>query len=93
MLLLYDGRQGLYYNDSEERNISESIAPKSSRCCHVLKPQLSAPVTGEGSSGGALAIGGVIDLICCSTAPILLSLQEGCANIIWKTSEKAPQAA
>jgi acetyl-CoA carboxylase carboxyl transferase subunit alpha len=50
-------------------------------------------VIGEGSSGGALAIGVGDKLNMLQYSTYFVISPEGCANIIWKTSEKAPQAA
>ena len=77
--------------DSEERNISESIA-QNLAVMSRLKTPIICTVIGEGSSGGALAIGVVIDLLCCSTAPILLSLQRA-APIFGKPVKKRLKAA
>jgi acetyl-CoA carboxylase carboxyl transferase subunit alpha len=50
-------------------------------------------VSGEGSSGGALAIGVGDYLNMLQYSTYFVISPEGCANIIWKTSEKAPDAA
>jgi acetyl-CoA carboxylase carboxyl transferase subunit alpha len=50
-------------------------------------------VIGEGSSGGALGIGVGDKLAMLQYSTYFVISPEGCANIIWKTSEKAPQAA
>ena len=50
-------------------------------------------VIGEGSSGGALGIGVGDHLAMLQYATYFVISPEGCANIIWKTSESAPQAA
>ena len=50
-------------------------------------------VIGEGSSGGALGIGVGDRLAMLQYSTYFVISPEGCANIIWKTSEKAPQAA
>ena len=50
-------------------------------------------VIGEGSSGGALAIGVGDQLNMLQYATYFVISPEGCANIIWKTVEKAPLAA
>ena len=78
--------------DSEERNISESIA-QNLAVLSRLKTPIICTVIGEGSSGGALAIGVGDRLNMLQYSTYFVISPEGCANIIWKTSEKAPQAA
>jgi acetyl-CoA carboxylase carboxyl transferase subunit alpha len=58
-----------------------------------LKTPIICTVIGEGSSGGALAIGVGDKLNMLQYSTYFVISPEGCANIIWKTSEKAPQAA
>jgi len=50
-------------------------------------------VIGEGSSGGALGIGVGDHLAMLQYSTYFVISPEGCANIIWKTTEKAPDAA
>jgi len=78
--------------DSEERNISEAIA-RNLAVMSRLKTPIICTVIGEGSSGGALGIGvgDRINMLQYSTYFVISP--EGCANIVWKTSEKAPDAA
>ena len=78
--------------DSEERNISESIA-QNLAVMSRLKTPIICTVIGEGSSGGALAIGVGDRLNMLQYSTYFVISPEGCANIIWKTSKKAPQAA
>jgi acetyl-CoA carboxylase carboxyl transferase subunit alpha len=78
--------------DSEERNISESIA-QNLAVMSRLKTPIICTVIGEGSSGGALAIGVGDRLNMLQYSTYFVISPEGCANIIWKTSENAPQAA
>lgn len=78
--------------DSEEHNISEAIA-RNLAVMSRLRTPIICTVIGEGSSGGALGIG-VGDHVCMlQYATYFVISPEGCANIIWKTSEKAPEAA
>ncbi len=78
--------------DAEERGQSEAIA----RNLYVmagLKTPIICTIIGEGGSGGALGIG-VGDRICMleySTYSVISP--EGCASILWKSPEKAPEAA
>lgn len=78
--------------DSEERGISEAIA-KNLAVMSRLKTPIICTVIGEGSSGGALAIGVGDQLNMLQYSTYFVISPEGCANIIWKTIEKAPQAA
>ena len=78
--------------DSEERGISEAIAQNLAVMSRLRTPIVSV-VIGEGSSGGALGIGVGDHLAMLQYATYFVISPEGCANIIWKTSEKAPDAA
>lgn len=78
--------------DSEERGISESIAQNLAAMSHLRTP-IICTVIGEGSSGGALAIGVGDRLNMLQYSTYFVISPEGCANIIWKTVEKAPLAA
>lgn len=78
--------------DSEERGISESIA-QNLAVMSRLKTPIICTVIGEGSSGGALGIGVGDWLNMLQYATYFVISPEGCANIIWKTVAKAPEAA
>ena len=78
--------------DSEERGISEAIAQNLAVMSRLRTPMVCV-VIGEGSSGGALGIGVGDHLAMLQYATYFVISPEGCANIIWKTSEKAPEAA
>ncbi len=78
--------------DSEERGISESIA-QNLAVMSRLKTPIICTVIGEGSSGGALAIGVGDQINMLQYATYFVISPEGCANIIWKTVDKAPLAA
>ncbi|MBY6191320.1 acetyl-CoA carboxylase carboxyltransferase subunit alpha [Microbulbifer agarilyticus] len=78
--------------DSEERGISEAIA-KNLAVMSRLRTPIICTVIGEGSSGGALAIGVGDQLNMLQYSTYFVISPEGCANIIWKTVEKAPLAA
>ncbi|MGH1484618.1 MAG: acetyl-CoA carboxylase carboxyl transferase subunit alpha [Cellvibrionaceae bacterium] len=78
--------------DSEERGISEAIA-QNLAVMSRLKTPIICTVIGEGSSGGALAIGVGDQLNMLQYSTYFVISPEGCANIIWKTVDKAPQAA
>ena len=78
--------------DSEERGISQSIAQNLAVMSRLRTP-IICTVIGEGSSGGAIAIGVGDWLNMLQYATYFVISPEGCANIIWKTAEKAPLAA
>jgi acetyl-CoA carboxylase carboxyl transferase subunit alpha len=78
--------------DSEERGISEAIA-QNLAVMSRLKTPIICIVIGEGSSGGALGIGVGDHLAMLQYSTYFVISPEGCANIIWKSSEYAPDAA
>lgn len=78
--------------DSEERGISEAIA-QNLAVMSRLKTPIICVVIGEGSSGGALGIGVGDHIAMLQYSTYFVISPEGCANIIWKTSEKANLAA
>ena len=78
--------------DSEERGISEAIAQNLAVMSRLRTPIICV-VIGEGSSGGALGIGVGDHLAMLQYSTYFVISPEGCANIIWKSSELAPQAA
>ncbi len=78
--------------DSEERGISEAIAQNLAVMSRLATPILCV-VIGEGSSGGALGIGVGDHLAMLQYSTYFVISPEGCANIIWKSSEHAPDAA
>lgn len=78
--------------DSEERGISEAIA-QNLAVMSRLKTPIMCVVIGEGSSGGAIGIGVGDHLAMLQYSTYFVISPEGCANIIWKTTEKAPEAA
>ncbi|WP_274572012.1 acetyl-CoA carboxylase carboxyltransferase subunit alpha [Neisseria leonii] len=77
---------------AEERNQSEAIG-KNLYELTKLKVPVICTVIGEGGSGGALAIavGDYVNMLQYSTYSVISP--EGCASILWKTAEKAPEAA
>jgi acetyl-CoA carboxylase carboxyl transferase subunit alpha len=77
---------------AEERGQSEAIA----RCLFLasgLRTPMISVVTGEGGSGGALAIGIADRVIMLQYSIYSVISPEGCASILWKTSEQAEAAA
>lgn len=78
--------------DSEERGISESIATNLAVMSRLATP-IVCVVIGEGSSGGALGIGVGDHLAMLQYSTYFVISPEGCANIIWKSTDNAPDAA
>lgn len=78
--------------DAEERGQSEAIA-WNLRVMARLKTPIISTVIGEGGSGGALAIGVCDRLNMLQYSTYSVISPEGCASILWKTAEKAPDAA
>src|SRR6201998_2466412 len=78
--------------DAEERGQSEAIG-HNLYVMAELKVPLIATIIGEGGSGGALAIavGDAVLMLQYSTYAVISP--EGCASILWKTSERAADAA
>ncbi len=77
---------------AEERGQSEAIA-RNLKVMSGLKVPVICNVVGEGGSGGALAIGvgDYVNMMQYSTYSVISP--EGCASILWRDSDKAPQAA
>lgn len=78
--------------DAEERGQSEAIG-HNLFVMAGLKVPLIATIIGEGGSGGALAIAMGDSVIMLQFATYAVISPEGCASILWKTAEKAPEAA
>ena len=77
---------------AEERNQSEAIARNLMEMSRLHTP-IVCTVTGEGGSGGALAIG-VGDHVAMLQYSIYSVISpEGCASILWKSADKAEEAA
>lgn len=77
---------------AEERGQSEAIA-RSLEVMATLKTPIISVVIGEGGSGGALAIGVCDKLLMLQYATYSVISPEGCAAILWKSPDKAPEAA
>jgi acetyl-CoA carboxylase carboxyl transferase subunit alpha len=78
--------------DAEERNQSEAIG-RNLYAMASLKTPIVVTIIGEGGSGGALAIavGDVTLMLQYATYSVISP--EGCASILWKSADKAPEAA
>lgn len=77
---------------AEERGQSEAIA-KNLMVMAGLKTPIICTITGEGCSGGALGIGVGDRLIMLQYSTYSVISPEGCASILWKSAEKASEAA
>lgn len=77
---------------AEERNIAEAIA-FNLREMMLLRTPVVAVVIGEGGSGGALGIGIADKVLMMENAYYSVISPEGCAAILWKHREHAPEAA
>lgn len=78
--------------DAEERGQSEAIA-RNLLVMSNLKVPIIATVIGEGGSGGALAIGVCDHLQMLQYSTYAVISPEGCASILWRSADKAPEAA
>jgi acetyl-CoA carboxylase carboxyl transferase subunit alpha len=78
--------------EAEERGQAEAIARSTEACLGLPVPMVAA-VVGEGGSGGAVALASAERVIMLEHAVYSVISPEGCASILWRTGEKAPQAA
>jgi acetyl-CoA carboxylase carboxyl transferase subunit alpha len=78
--------------DSEARGINEAIAENLAVMSQLKVPIIST-VTGEGNSGGAIAIGVCDHLNMLQYSTYFVISPEGCATILWKSAEHKAQAA
>ncbi len=78
--------------EAEERGQAEAIA-RSTEACLALEVPMIAAVVGEGGSGGAVALASANRVLMMEHAVYSVISPEGCASILWRTSEKAPEAA
>ncbi len=78
--------------ESEERGIAEAIA-RSIALMSRLRTPIVAVITGEGGSGGALAVAVGDVVIALENAVYSVISPEGCASILWRTPDRAADAA
>jgi acetyl-CoA carboxylase carboxyl transferase subunit alpha len=78
--------------ESEERGIAEAIA-RSVGLMTRLRTPIVTVITGEGGSGGALAIAVGDVVIALENAVYSVISPEGCASILWRTGDEAATAA
>jgi acetyl-CoA carboxylase carboxyl transferase subunit alpha len=77
---------------AEERGQAEAIA-RSTEACLALGVPLVAAIVGEGGSGGAVALAAANRVLMFEHAVYSVISPEGCASILWRTAEKAADAA
>ena len=77
---------------AEERGQAEAIARSTQTCLEVSVPIISI-IIGEGGSGGAIAMASANTLIMLEHSIYSVISPEGCASILWKSSEKMREAA
>jgi acetyl-CoA carboxylase carboxyl transferase subunit alpha len=77
---------------AEERGQAEAIA-RSTEACLALGVPLIAAVVGEGGSGGAIALAAGNKVLMFEHAVYSVISPEGCASILWRTADKAADAA
>jgi len=82
--------------DAEERGQAEAIA-RATEACLAARVPIIAAITGEGGSGGAVALAAADRVIMFEHAVYAVISPEGCASILWRTADKAsdhaPEAA
>tara|TARA_B110001454_G_scaffold178973_1_gene172010 strand:- start:2741 stop:3685 length:945 start_codon:yes stop_codon:yes gene_type:complete len=77
---------------AEERGQAEAIARSTEQCLALGVPMVAA-VVGEGGSGGAIALAAANRVLMFEHAVYSVISPEGCASILWRTAEKASDAA
>lgn len=78
--------------EAEERGQAEAIARSTEQCLALGVPMIAA-VVGEGGSGGAVAIAAANRVLMFEHAVYSVISPEGCASILWRTADRAPEAA
>jgi acetyl-CoA carboxylase carboxyl transferase subunit alpha len=78
--------------EAEERGQAEAIA-RSTEACLALPVPMVAVIVGEGGSGGAVALAAANRVLMMEHAVYSVISPEGCASILWRTSDKAADAA
>ena len=78
--------------EAEERGQAEAIARSTEACLALGVPMVSV-IVGEGGSGGAVALASAERVLMLEHAIYAVISPEGCASILWRTAEKAADAA
>jgi acetyl-CoA carboxylase carboxyl transferase subunit alpha len=77
---------------AEERGQAEAIARSTEQCLALGVPMIAA-IVGEGGSGGAIALAAANRVLMLEHSVYAVISPEGCASILWRTGEKAAEAA
>ena len=77
---------------AEERGQAEAIARSTEQCLELTVPLIAA-IVGEGGSGGAVALAAANRVLMFEHAVYSVISPEGCASILWRTADKAADAA
>lgn len=77
---------------AEERGQAEAIARSTEKCLQLGVPLVSC-IVGEGGSGGAVALAAADRVLMFEHAVYSVISPEGCASILWRTNDKAADAA
>jgi acetyl-CoA carboxylase carboxyl transferase subunit alpha len=77
---------------AEERGQAEAIARSTEECLSLSVPLIAA-IVGEGGSGGAIALAAASRVLMLEHSVYAVISPEGCASILWRTAEKAADAA
>lgn len=77
---------------AEERGQAEAIARSTEQCLALGVPMIAA-IVGEGGSGGAIAMAAANRVLMFEHAVYSVISPEGCASILWRTADKAADAA
>jgi acetyl-CoA carboxylase carboxyl transferase subunit alpha len=77
---------------AEERGQAEAIARSTERCLTLGVPMVAA-IVGEGGSGGAVALASAERVLMFEHAVYSVISPEGCASILWRTADRAADAA
>jgi acetyl-CoA carboxylase carboxyl transferase subunit alpha len=77
---------------AEERGQAEAIARSTEACLKLGVPMVAA-IVGEGGSGGAISLAAGNHVLMFEHAVYSVISPEGCASILWRTAEKAAEAA
>jgi acetyl-CoA carboxylase carboxyl transferase subunit alpha len=77
---------------AEERGQAEAIARSTEKCLQLGVPMIAC-IVGEGGSGGAVALAAADRVLMFEYAVYSVISPEGCASILWRTGDKAADAA
>ena len=78
--------------DAEERGQAEAIARSTEKCLSLGVPMI-AVIVGEGGSGGAIALAAGNRVLMLEHAVYSVISPEGCASILWRSADRAADAA